>query len=119
MTLPVASRQWLQNFDNTFDGRWPAGDKTPLLVWDLAGAPSIINLTAGVPYSADWRQFLDDEDPGNTTITVVHVSGDNAVTEEWTFSSSGLGNNLENSGGQGAGVGAYLLPASPPPRPVS
>lgn len=102
----------LQN-DNTVGTRWRTpgskGPAAPALEWGSLSvvAGLIANQTTGSSFSHNVRQYLSGTDASSATISVVHVSGDNAASEGWAIS----GNNLTHAGSN-TGSGFFLLRAT-------
>ncbi len=110
-----AEAQLIDNFiltandDGTLDTEFPDGDKPPAggtLSWNFGGSPflSPLVLQTGTPYSHDARQYGGGTLISGATLSIVHVSGDNAATEGWAVS----GNNLTHPG-DNAGSGVFKL----------
>lgn len=75
--------------------------KTPTiatLAWTNSCLPVATGLYTGTLYSEDVRGCLTGTAAATATITVVHVSGDNAASEGWAIDTDDLGHPGDNTG---------------------
>ncbi|MDB6104064.1 MAG: hypothetical protein JWO52_4063 [Gammaproteobacteria bacterium] len=107
MQLQQHSWQWLQNFDLSFDGTFPQGNKTPTLLWNTTLLPVLTGNHAGSVISANVRAALVGDGASLATISLVFVSG----TDISGWTAPGAGNTLTNPG-TSAGSGVFILRAS-------
>lgn len=112
MALQKTSFQWLPSADGTLRGTHPRGTFVPPATLSWGSLVSVSNAISskftGTPYSADVRGFLQGTDAAIATITIVQVSGDNAVTEGWSIVG---GDDLEHPG-DNTGSGTFRLRAT-------
>jgi len=103
------SWHWLQNFDQSFDGAFPQGNKTINLDWTASALPSLTNQPVNTAISVNVRSALtgDATAVANASIAVIYVSGDPIAN--WT--APGSGNNLTDPATQ-ANSGVFLLRAT-------
>lgn len=115
--MALASKMRLQlaiNPDNTYDTKYPDGDKPPsetALIWgNLSVLSGILDdQFVGTPFSHNVRQYLAGTAAATATISVVYESGADAATNG--FVNPGAGNNLTNAGAN-EGDGFFRLRAT-------
>lgn len=78
-----------QNFDGSFDGAFPNGDKTPTLLWNVSAFPDLTRKPLNSPVSFNARALLLGDGNGLAVISMIAVSGDGITG--WT--AAGAGNN--------------------------
>lgn len=113
MALAARVFSWTPNPDGTVDGHYPTGDKNPSPAtanWgDLSNLiSSIAQRTTGGAFSQDVRQYLTGTGAATATLSVVNVSGDNAITEGWAISGDNLTHPGDNAGSGFLKLGATV-----------
>jgi len=99
--------------DGSLDLHYPAGDKPPYftLSWDNSGlqtfAALVADRTVGTSFSSNVRQYLAGTNAATATLSVVTVSGTDAIANGWGVS----GSNVTNPG-TNAGSGSFKLGAN-------
>lgn len=109
IVLQPLNAKLLKNFDNTFDGLFPNGDKTPGLSWNASALPSLTGRSQGVTASFNARAILQGDSNAVATalITVVFVTG----SDSSAWSNPGAGNTCTNVGSL-VSSGSFLLRAT-------
>jgi hypothetical protein len=92
--LVVNVGRLLKNPDGSYSTAYRNGDKGPSsaeLTCDISGAPQLLNLQTGTPYSENQNQWFSGSDEGTTeTYAVVTISGDDVEDAGFTMDGTTL-----------------------------
>jgi hypothetical protein len=109
--IPVNVGQIVPSPDGSFSTAYKTGNKDPspsVLACDITGAPQLIGLNTGTPYTEDFSVYFSGSAKGTVeTYEIVTVSGNDAETEGWSLD----GDNLEHTALQ-TGSGVFTIEAT-------